>query len=118
MVKYYTGYNKYNAQKIRIGDRTFDSKKEAERYQELVFLQKQGIIKNLQTQVKFVLIPTQKDKNGKVIERECSYVADFVYYLHGEKIVEDIKSEATKTPQYKIKKKLMLYFHGIHITET
>lgn len=116
MARYYKGYSKYKAQKIRIDGKTFDSKKEAERYQELCFLQKQGVIKNLQTQVKFVLIPAQRDKNNKVVERECSYIADFVYYLHGQRIVEDVKGMRTEV--YKIKRKMMRYFHNIEITET
>jgi hypothetical protein len=64
-----------------------------------------------------VLIPSQKDENGKVIERECSYKADFVYFdIEANKtIVEDTKG--FRTPEYKIKRKLMLYVHNIRIKE-
>ena len=112
----YGNNSKYKAKKTVIDGQKFDSRKEAARYQELCFLEKQGIIRNLQRQVKFVLIPSQRGKDGKVVERECSYYADFVYTLkNGEKIVEDVKG--MKTEVYKLKRKMMRYFHGIEITE-
>lgn len=109
--------NKYGAKKVVSNGKTFDSKKEAKRYTELLILQKNGYIKDLQTQVKYVLIPSQKDEQGKVIERECSYKADFVYFdIEANKtIVEDTKG--FRTPEYKIKRKLMLYVHNIRIKE-
>ena len=106
---------KYKAKKTVVDGIKFDSKKEAKRYTELKYLEEQGIIKGLQRQVKFVLIPSQRGKDGKVIERECSYYADFVYTMRGERIVEDVKGIRTET--YKLKKKMMLYFHGIRIVE-
>jgi hypothetical protein len=108
--------SKYNSKKTVVDGQTFDSKKEANRYQELVLLEKAGVIKNLSRQVKFVLIPSQRDESGKVIERECSYKADFMYYDEaGETIVEDVKGFRTK--EYIIKRKLMLYQYGIRIRE-
>lgn len=122
--------SKYHSKKVTIGDEVFDSKKEAKRYQELLLLERAGEISHLQRQVKYVLIPAQKEpseqiytrgknrgyrKPGKVLERECSYVADFVYYQDGELIVEDTKGFRTK--EYIIKRKLMLYMHGIRIKE-
>ena len=109
--------NKYGATKVVSNGKTFDSKKEAKRYTELLIMQKNNHIKDLQTQVKYVLIPSQKDENGKVIERECSYIADFVYFdiKANKTIVEDTKG--FRTPEYKIKKKLMLYVHNIRIKE-
>lgn len=118
--------NKYNAKKCKCGDEVFDSKKEMYRYQELKLLEKAGYIKNLQRQVKFVLIPAQKEvvlkngkpKLGKVLERECSYIADFMYEENGKTVVEDVKGgNATKTKEYVIKRKLMLYVHGIRVIE-
>lgn len=122
--------NKYYAKSCIINGMSFDSKKEAKRYQELMLLEKSGFISNLQRQVKYVLIPPQYKtfkrygnkgkllKDGKqLLERECSYVADFVYELDGKTIVEDAKSKATKTKEYIIKRKLMLYIHGIAIKE-
>jgi len=125
-------YRKYKNRKIIVDGIKFDSKKEAKRYKELKTLERAGIIHDLQRQVKYVLIPTQyertseayikgkdkgKPKKGKLIERECSYYADFVYKLKsGETVVEDAKG--VKTPEYIIKRKLMLYVHNIKIKET
>lgn len=122
--------NKYGNKNIITSDGTFDSRKEYFRYKELSLLAKAGAIQNLKRQVKFVLIPTQYEpstevykkgekkgqpKPGRVIEKECSYYADFVYELNGEKVVEDTKG--VKTKEYIIKRKLMLYIHGIRIRE-
>lgn len=60
------------------------------------------------------MIPTQK-KNGKVVERACSYVADFVYNENGEQVVEDTKG--IRTEAYKIKRKMMRWLYGIEIKE-
>ena len=115
--------NKLNAVKTNIDGLKFDSKSEAKRYTELKMLQAAGEISDLKTQVKFVLIPSQKDENGKVIEKECSYIADFVYYDNraNKTIVEDVKgyvNPASSTyAKFVIKRKLMLYIHGIRVTE-
>lgn len=116
---------KYHNRKVTIDGITFDSKKEAYRYKELKLLQKAGEISDLRLQVKYVLIPSQyepcvieypgKVKKGKLIERECSYIADFVYCEGDETVVEDTKG--MKTKDYIIKRKLMLYVHGIRIRE-
>lgn len=105
---------KYGNRKAVVNGITFDSIKEARRYQELLLLEKAGAITDLQLQVKFVLIPAQRIK-GKVVERQCTYKADFVYKENGETIVEDTKG--FKTKEYIIKRKLMLHVHGIRIRE-
>ena len=119
--------NKYGNRKIEFEGQTFDSKKEARYYTELLLLEKAGKIKDLQRQVKFQLIPAQREpdtigpkgghKPGKLIEREVSYVADFVYtdLQTGQTVVVDTKGFRTK--EYTIKRKMMLYFHGIRIKE-
>ena len=107
--------SKYHAQKTTVFGITFDSKKEAERYLYLRSLLKRGEIQNLQRQVKFVLIPTQRDENGKLLEKERSYYADFVYYQNGQMIVEDVKG--MKTELYKLKRAMMLKEHKIRIKE-
>ena len=125
--------NKYGNRKIAFDGQTFDSKKEMRHYTELLLLEKAGKIKDLQRQVKFQLIPAQREpdtigpkggkKPGKLIERELDYIADFVYtdVSTGQMVVEDIKGyKATNAPAYSkfaIKRKLMLYFHGIRIKE-
>lgn len=95
----------------------FDSMKEYRRYKELRLLEQAGEIQDLKCQVKFILIPTQRDsQTGKAIESECSYIADFTYTENGKEIVEDVKG--FRTPVYKLKKKMMLYQYGIRIRET
>lgn len=121
------GGNKYHARKWG----GYDSKREARRAQELRLLEKAGRISDLREQVKYELIPAQWAEEPRIgkrgqplkprrrcIERACDYIADFVYRLpSGELIVEDAKSPATRTPEYIIKRKLMLYVHGIKIVE-
>lgn len=110
--------SKYFNRKLKAPDgQEFDSIKEFHRWGCLRLLERAGKIQQLKRQVKFVLIPAQKDeKTGKVIERECSYVADFTYYENNEYVVEDCKGY--KTEVYRLKKKLMLWVHGIRIKET
>ena len=119
--------SKYGSRKTVVDGISFDSKKEASRYRELLFLERAGKIGNLRRQVKYVLIPAQyenpdsptKSGRGKCLERECSYVADFVYDVPMEpepvEIVEDTKG--FRTEAYKIKRKMMLFMHGIRIRE-
>lgn len=122
------GKNKYHNKTTIIDGISFPSRKEARRYQELLLLQRAGVIRNLQMQVKYVLIPAQYEEyarygkkgqrllDGKrLLEKECSYIADFVYEENEKTIVEDTKG--VKTKDYIIKRKLMLYIHGIRIKE-
>ena len=93
---------------------------------ELRILEKAGQITGLRRQVRFLLIPEQREpdtvgpkggvKKGKVLERAVYYVADFVYEEVGGTVVEDAKGMRTK--DYIIKRKLMLERHGIRIRET
>ena len=105
---------KYRNVKTEENGIKFDSKKEANRYSELLLLERAGAITNLELQVPFELIPNQKI-NGKVVERACKYVADFCYIENGQRVVEDTKG--FRTAEYIIKRKLMLYVHGIRIKE-
>lgn len=119
-------WSKYRAKRTEVDGISFASKKEAVRYMYLRDAQKRGDITDLQMQVKYILIPAQYEEDregkrsgkikGRLIERECSYFADFQYRdARGNLIVEDVKG--MRLPAYKIKKKLMLYIHGIRITE-
>lgn len=117
--------SKYQNKKTILRGVKFDSAREARRYQELLLLQKAGAITDLQRQVEFVLIPSQKEpdsvgvrggiKKGKTIEHAVKYVADFTYKENGKTVVEDTKGFRTK--DYVIKRKLMLWVHGIKIRE-
>ena len=122
--------NKYHNRKVTTSDGIeHASQKEANRWCELKLLERAGKIENLQRQVKFTLIPAQyeyefdevvkakgKLPKGKLVERECAYIADFVYAdENGHLIVEDTKG--VKTKDYIIKRKLMFKVHGIKIKE-
>ena len=103
--------NKYGARKVKSPDgQVFDSQKEYSRWGVLRLLERAGKISDLKRQVSFELIPKQ---NG---ERACSYIADFTYWQDGKYVVEDCKGY--RTEGYKIKRKLMLWVHGIKIHET
>ena len=106
---------KYGNRKTEFDGLLFDSKREAQRWAELKLIEKAGEIKNLRRQVTFELIPPQKGKLRT--ERRTVYIADFVYEQDGETVVEDAKSKATKTPEYIIKRKLLLWRYGIQIKE-
>lgn len=103
--------NKYGAK--RTGSHA--SAKEHRRASELKLWQRAGVISGLREQVKYVLIPTQRDTDSNLLEKECSYIADFVYEMDGQTVVEDTKG--FRTPEYIIKRKLMLAVHGIRIRE-
>ncbi len=117
--------NKLHAEKVdmTMPDGTlmhFDSKREARRYMDLWLMQRAGEISGLRTQVKYELIPKQERKDGKK-ERAIDYVADFVYEQGGETVVEDSKGfRGTSAAAYRLfvmKRKMMLYFHGIEVRE-
>lgn len=105
--------NKYHAKKTINDGITFDSKKESIRWDELRMLEKEGVIKDLQRQVKYTLIPAHKGEHRT--ERACTYIADFVYEYDGQTVVEDVKGLIR--PEYVIKRKLMLDRFGISIKE-
>lgn len=103
-----------------------DSKKEHNRAVQLRVMLRAGLISDLREQVSYELIPAQygtcgKDFKGKTVkvclERAVHYIADFVYtdIETGQEVVEDTKGVRTK--DYIIKRKLMLYVHGIRIKE-
>ena len=104
--------NKYHAEKYG----GYDSKKEYYRAQQLKLMLKAGLISELREQVAFLLIPSQTNSEG-IEEKPVKYKADFVYIDNatGQKVVEDTKG--FRTPEYIIKRKLMLRVHGITIKE-
>ena len=122
--------SKYGNRKCTYNGIVFDSQHELNRYRELILMEKAKVISNLELQVPFELIPEQREesterykagpnkgllKPGKLIERACVYYADFAYWEDGRYVVEDTKG--MKTKEYLIKRKLMLYRHGIRIQE-
>lgn len=122
----YNSRRKYKNKVIETPDGRFDGKNELQRWLFLKKAENDGIITNLRRQVEFTLLPKQtktklihlktKDKIKDVFaEHPVKYIADFVYNKRGETIVEDFKG--LKTDVYIIKRKMMLFFHGITIHE-
>ena len=120
----FKGFNvrsKYKNKKVEVDGMKFDSKREYNRWMELQIMEKAGLISNLQRQVPFELIPKQKVNIQKgtghitVSERSVKYIADFVYMQDGRKVVEDTKG--LRTPEYVIKRKLLLYRYGLKVNE-
>lgn len=128
--------SKYHSKKMVVFGITFDSRKEGRRYLELLDLEALGVITDLKRQVTFELVPNQYEdvptgevykqgaKTGqpkikrRVAEYAIKYIADFVYTdERGNMVVEDVKSPATRTEAYILKRKLMLYIHGIKVQE-
>lgn len=96
----------------------YASKKEYYRAQELKLLERKGIISGLKEQVKYELIPSQRDKEtGKMLERSVSYIADFEYLRVSDGVVVTEDTKGVKTKEYIIKRKLMLHKYGIIINE-
>ena len=100
-------YNKYKNKKTIVDGIPFDSKKEAGRYQELKLMTRGGLIKNLELQPEFEILPAYR-RNGKKVQN-IKYIADFKYtdIQRGIEVVEDVKG--FKTNVYKLKKKMFLY---------
>lgn len=128
----------YNIKTKTTDGLVFDSHKEAQRWEQLLLLQKAGKIVELQRQVEFELLPAQYEeyetgelfKKGALkgqpkvkrlcVERPCVYVADFTYYTEdGEYVAEDTKGYKGGTAYdiFVIKRKLMRLIHGIKVRE-
>lgn len=125
---------KYGNRKVVVDGIEFDSAKEARRYSELKLLQRAGQIEQLELQKEFELIPAQYEtyerygkkgqrlKDGKrCIEKSCTYKADFAYMKNGQMVVEDTKGyrdpASAGYAKFVIKRKLMLWLHGVRIVE-
>lgn len=121
---------KYGNHKVETEDGVFDSRKEARRNAELQLLEQAGEIHDLRRQVRFELIPAQREpdtigprggvKKGKVIEQAVYYVADYVYKdADGETVVEDVKGyrDGAAYKYFVLKRKIFLQKFGIRIRE-
>ena len=113
--------SKYNSCPDSRGKLRFDSRKEARRYDELMARMAAGEIWGLRLQVDFTLQEAFTDLDGERV-RAIRYRADFVYQERGQdggwnRVVEDVKSAATKTPEYQLKRKMMLDKYGVKIRE-
>lgn len=125
---------KYGATKTTVDNITFDSKREAVRYSQLKLMQQAGHIRFLRWQPRYTLCALVvsdaqlDDANaGEIVNRRhavCDYVADFEYEEprphapgYWRKVVEDVKSKATRTPLYQLKKKMFESQYGVQIQE-
>lgn len=121
---------KYGNAKAEIDGEFFDSRKEARRYLWLKYQLDNGKISDLQRQVRFELIPAQREpdtvgprggvKKGRTIELAVDYVADFVYKdAEGNQVVEDVKGYkgGGAYAVFSLKRKLLLQLYGIRIKE-
>ena len=102
--------NKYGARKTTVDGITFDSKWEAQRWGELQAMERGGLVRDLERQVKYDIVV-----NG---EKICRYIADFRYKIVEDdgttkEVVEDAKG--FETADFKIKKKLMKAVHQIDL---
>lgn len=123
---------KYHNEHDSRGNLHFDSKKEARRFDELVVLLRAGKIRNLKLQAQYTLQESYITETGERV-RAIRYVADFAYerrHIEASKdkggnydspiwvpVVEDVKSKATRTAKYEMKKKLLRERFGLSITE-
>ena len=116
--------SKYRNEKVEYDGMTFDSKRERDRYIVLKDAERQGIISDLVCQPKFTLLPAQYHEETVQLKtkvktvRKCDFLAttytgDFQYIKDGNVVVEDVKGMVT--PEYKLKEKMMLFFHKIRI---
>lgn len=101
--------NKFRAQKTVVGNRTFDSKKEAARFAQLGQLQQAGIIHSLELQPEFPIWI-----NGIKV---FTYRADFAYFdvPNSQRVIEDVKG--FKTQVYILKRKAVEAYYTVKITE-
>ena len=116
--------NKYKNEKVEFDGIKFDSKRERDRYMVLKDAERRGVISELKCQPKFTLIPAQYHEEAKQLKtkvkmvKKCDFLAitytgDFQYVKDGKVVVEDVKGMVT--PEYKLKEKMMAYFHHIII---
>ena len=107
--------NKYHNKKIVLDGYKFDSKKEANYYNQLKLLQRAGLIKDLELQKTFILQPSFKLNNKT--RRQITYIADFTYVSTKDNKIHVIDVKGFKTDVYNVKKKIFEYKYGIEIEE-
>lgn len=106
--------SKFGAVKTLLDGLGFDSKREANRYSQLKSMESAGLIADLWLQPKYPVYVTAKSGETVFI---CDYIADFRYKQAGAAVIEDVKSRATATAVYKLKKRLVQAIYAIEIVE-
>lgn len=112
--------NKYRAEPTMLDGIRFASRKESRRYAELRLLENAGAIQNLELQPRFPIMVAELWHDGPPCFVNCGvYTADFRYVdvERGAVVVEDTKSDATKTEAYRLRKRLIEAIYGIKISE-
>lgn len=121
--------SKYKNRKCEYDGKSFDSQKERDRYIFLKQAESEGLISNLELQVKYELIPAvredyvvhlkTKDKiQQRTLQLAITYTCDFQYIKDGALVVEDVKSSPLMlTKEYQLKKKMLFALKGIKINE-
>lgn len=99
--------NKYHARKTTVCGYTFDSKREAEVYLELLAQKQAGEIVRIGFQPSYTLLAGFKDNMGKN-QKPITYTADFfVTFADGHSEVIEVKG--VRTRDYLLRKKLFLH---------
>ena len=99
--------NKYNARKTTVCGHTFDSRREAEIYLDLLSRKQAGEIVRITFQPSYTLLAGFKDNTGKN-QKPITYTADFlVTYADGHSEVIEVKGMRTR--DYLLRKKLFLH---------
>ena len=99
--------NKYNARKTTVCGRTFDSRREAEVYLELLSRKQAGEIIRIGFQPSYTLLAAFKDNEGKK-QKPITYTADFfVTFADGRNEVIEVKG--VRTRDYLLRKKMFLH---------
>lgn len=119
--------NKYGNKKVEVDGLLFDSKKEMQRYLVLKDAERNGVISDLKTQVRYELIPPVKEKyikHLKTKDKECertiqlaiTYTCDFQYIKDGVLVIEDVKASPKMLPkEFVLKEKMMFALKNLKI---
>ena len=111
--------NKYGAQPIIVDGIRFDSTKESRRYRDLVLLERARAIRDLELQPSFPIQVVALWRPGGEIITVGRFTADFKYVdaETDEVVYEDVKTTATKTTAYRLRKRLVEAIYGVRIRE-
>jgi hypothetical protein len=111
--------SKYHNEKVVFHNIKFDSKKEANRYAELLLLRQSGEVSKIELQPRFdyeihYQRPAKEIHFGGSLVKTAFYKADFrVFYRDGRVEVEDVKG--TSTAIFRRKQKIIEKLYGIEI---
>ena len=113
--------NKFNARKHVVDGHTFDSGKEAQCYIAFKSMEKRGEITGLTLKPVFKIVidgkPLLIRSNGYPNGRQAKYTADFAFTRAGKRVVVDVKSPATRTEAYALRKALVEAIYHVVIEE-